>query len=365
MNKQSIYVYLTMLAVFDSLVLYFGLIRTWVNEIRGSDIRDESAWLCKGLLTLAYTCSDVSVWLIVAVTLERYLVVSHPLKAHHFSQDMRAKKIIAGIVILFFLVNVHFLFSTDLMHVTNKGYKGSEYQCKPVPGYEGLIYYAWPWVDALLYGFGPFVLISVLNAIIILKSKGYLLLAMLSINNKKKHTYYIGSNRFSQHDVPLNHTMAHDVPLNHTMAHDVPLNHTMAHDVPLNHTMAHDVPLNHTMNHDVPKLTLKHTMAHDVPNLTLNHTMAHNVPNLTLNHTMAHDLPNLTINLTMAHDVPQLTLNLTMAHDVPQRTLNHTMAHDVPQLTLNHTMAHDVPQLTLNHTMAHDVNTAYTKPHDG
>uniref|UniRef100_A0A2C9KTT3 G-protein coupled receptors family 1 profile domain-containing protein n=2 Tax=Biomphalaria glabrata TaxID=6526 RepID=A0A2C9KTT3_BIOGL len=172
MNKQSIYVYLSTLAIFDSFVLYFGLIRTWVNEIRGSDIRDESAWLCKGLPTLGYTCSDVSVWLIVAVTLERYIVVSHPLKAHHFCQDVRAKKIIAGIVVLFFLINAHFLFSTDLAQVPPKGVRHKdvvEYQCKPVQGFDGLIYIAWPWVDALLYGFGPFVLISIFNSIIILK----------------------------------------------------------------------------------------------------------------------------------------------------------------------------------------------------
>ncbi|CAL1547523.1 unnamed protein product, partial [Lymnaea stagnalis] len=118
MNQQSIYIYLSTLAIFDSLVLYFGLIRLWVNEISGLDIRNESAWICKGLPTLGYTFSDVSVWLIVAVTVERYFVVSHPFKASYFCQDIRAKKIIAGLVVVFFSINAHLLFSTDL--VVNK-----------------------------------------------------------------------------------------------------------------------------------------------------------------------------------------------------------------------------------------------------
>ena len=71
MRQQSIYMYLCALAVFDSLVLYVGLLRLWLGEITGTDIRNMSPWVCKSTLMLGYTCSDVSVWLIVAVTVER------------------------------------------------------------------------------------------------------------------------------------------------------------------------------------------------------------------------------------------------------------------------------------------------------
>ncbi|XP_059164852.1 probable G-protein coupled receptor 139 [Physella acuta] len=170
MNQQSIYVYLSTLAIFDSLVLYFGLLRLWVDEVSGLDIRTKSTWLCKGLLMLNYTSSDVSVWLIVAVTFERYVIVSHPLQAPHFCQDSRAKKIIAGIILVFLLVNFHFLFTVDLNPSKASEQKRSvRYECSPNPGYEHLIQVVWPWVDALLYGFGPFVLISVFNSIIVFK----------------------------------------------------------------------------------------------------------------------------------------------------------------------------------------------------
>lgn len=166
MKQQSIYVYLSTLAIFDSLVLYCGLLRLWVDEVSGLDIRTKSTWLCKGLLMLNYTSSHVSVWLIVAVTFERYVIVSHPLQAPHFCQDSRAKKIIAGICLVFLLVNLHFLFTVDLNPSKKRSARD---ECSANLGFEHLIQVVWPWVDALLYGFGPFVLISILNSIIVFK----------------------------------------------------------------------------------------------------------------------------------------------------------------------------------------------------
>ncbi|XP_035826524.1 probable G-protein coupled receptor 139 [Aplysia californica] len=192
MRQQSIFVYLSTLAVFDSLVLYIGLLRLWLGELTGSDIRDESRWLCKVIVALGYTCSDVSVWLIVAVTVERYIVVCHPLRAPTFCQDTRARKIVAAILLVFSLVNVHLLFSTDLEPVRSETMAGTgsaasvaaddkispgdggggevvRYKCGAVPGYQLVVSFVWPWVDALLYGFGPFLLIIIFNCFILYK----------------------------------------------------------------------------------------------------------------------------------------------------------------------------------------------------
>ncbi|RUS86114.1 hypothetical protein EGW08_006134 [Elysia chlorotica] len=179
MRQQSIYMYLCALAVFDSLVLYVGLLRLWIGEITGTDIRNISPWVCKITLMLGYTCSDISVWLIVAVTVERYIVVCHPLRARAFCQQRRAKIIIAGTVLVFGLINIHFLFSTSLVDkstVAPGPALSSVSQddqmartCGPLPGYGALVIVVWPWVDAILYGLGPFLLITVLNTVIIFK----------------------------------------------------------------------------------------------------------------------------------------------------------------------------------------------------
>ncbi|KAK3765716.1 hypothetical protein RRG08_026189 [Elysia crispata] len=178
MRQQSIYMYLCALAVFDSLVLYVGLLRLWLGEITGTDIRNMSPWVCKSTLMLGYTCSDVSVWLIVAVTVERYIVVCHPLRARAFCQQLRAKIIIAGTVLVFSFVNIHFLFSTSLVENLNiasealppESQDGETMTCGPLPGYGFLVNVVWPWVDAMLYGLGPFLFISVLNTVIIFKA---------------------------------------------------------------------------------------------------------------------------------------------------------------------------------------------------
>ena len=81
MARQSTHHFLAALAVADSLVLYIGLFRKWIGDLTSFDAQTESEWLCKGIVMLGYTCSNVSVWIIVAVTVERYIVVCHPLKA--------------------------------------------------------------------------------------------------------------------------------------------------------------------------------------------------------------------------------------------------------------------------------------------
>ena len=85
MARQSTHNFLAALAVMDSLVLYIGLCRKWLGEMTGFDPQAGAEWLCKVIVMLGYTCSDVSVWIIVAVTVERYIVVCHPLKANFVS----------------------------------------------------------------------------------------------------------------------------------------------------------------------------------------------------------------------------------------------------------------------------------------
>ena len=82
MVKVSSYHYLASLAIADTVVLFIGLLRLWLGELTGTDFHDSSDWVCKLTVSFGYTASDLSVWLIIAVTVERYIVVCFPLKAH-------------------------------------------------------------------------------------------------------------------------------------------------------------------------------------------------------------------------------------------------------------------------------------------
>ena len=71
MRKFSAYIYLAVLSLTDILVLYVGLLSMWVGELTSYYVRDQSDWSCKIYNVLGCTVSDYSVWLIIAVTVER------------------------------------------------------------------------------------------------------------------------------------------------------------------------------------------------------------------------------------------------------------------------------------------------------
>lgn len=167
MRRVSSYVYLAVLAVADTLVLFTGLLRQWIGDITGTDIRRKYDWSCKTISALGYIFSDYSVWLIIAVTVERYLAVCHPLKAQRMCSPRRAVKISVGIFALLFLINTHFFWTVQIVYYEHKGELYA--QCDGGANFEALVRTIWPWVDAFMYSFIPFITILIFNALIIRK----------------------------------------------------------------------------------------------------------------------------------------------------------------------------------------------------
>ena len=93
MRKFSTYFYLAVLASADIFVLLVGLLRLWIGELTGHDVRDTHDITCKLFTWLGYTSSDFSAWLIIAVTCERYLVVCHPFKISRLYSAVRSVKV--------------------------------------------------------------------------------------------------------------------------------------------------------------------------------------------------------------------------------------------------------------------------------
>ena len=165
MRKFSTYLYLSILSVADTLVLYVGLLRLWIGELTGSDFKDTNVWICKFVTVFGYTVSDYSVWLIIAVTVERYIVVANPFKIQTMCNIMRAVKIMLGIFAVLLAINAHFFWTVE---IRTHPYGGKNItMCGGGPNYEVLVGDAWPWVDTCLYSFIPFVVILILNVLII------------------------------------------------------------------------------------------------------------------------------------------------------------------------------------------------------
>ena len=163
-RKTSTYSYLCALALVDLLVLYVGLLRIWIGQFT-SDFVDINNVLCKIGIFLGYVCSDVSVWLIVAVTVERFIAVMFPLKAPRVCNTRNARITILCIIVLFISVNSHFLWSVQLHHYSFNNITISKCHAKPLSAH--LVEEVWPWVDAAIYSFVPFLIIIILNIYII------------------------------------------------------------------------------------------------------------------------------------------------------------------------------------------------------
>ena len=163
-KKASTYSYLSALAIMDLLVLYIGLLRLWIGQFT-IDFRTQADWVCKIIVFLGYVCSDTSVWLIIAVTAERFCVVYFPLHAPRLCNVKNARIVIFAIVLLFSSINGHFLWSVELEinHFNETVLK----TCHSRKNYQFLVEIVWPWIDAVIYSFVPFVLILVFNILII------------------------------------------------------------------------------------------------------------------------------------------------------------------------------------------------------
>ena len=163
-KKASTYSYLSALAVMDLFVLYIGLLQLWIGQFT-FEIKNQANWLCKLIVFLGYVCSDTSVWLIIAVTAERFFVVYFPLQAPRLCNVKNARIVIVGITLLFGSINCHLLWSVELEigHYNDTVVQ----QCHAKGNFTLLVHVIWPWVDAAIYSFVPFVLILVFNILII------------------------------------------------------------------------------------------------------------------------------------------------------------------------------------------------------
>ena len=85
--RQSSSLYLAFLAAVDNISLIF-IFAVWFGWI-GIHIFHKNGW-CQTILYCTYVCSFLSAWTVVSFTVERWIVVYHPLKRHRLCTRRRA-----------------------------------------------------------------------------------------------------------------------------------------------------------------------------------------------------------------------------------------------------------------------------------
>ncbi|XP_060071610.1 growth hormone secretagogue receptor type 1-like [Ylistrum balloti] len=195
-GKVSTYTYLGALAMMDLLVIYIGLLRLWIAQLSSFDIKDQTNWTCKLVAFLGYVCSDSSVWLIVAVTVERYIAVCYPLQASNLCRLKKARFTVLIPILSLCIVNSHFFWTVQLRHEKTNT-TNTVYICDAGQSFTDLVNDVWVWVDAGIYSFVPFVILSLLNGriiqkVCIAKNERTLLLSKertdIGCNSKMKHS---------------------------------------------------------------------------------------------------------------------------------------------------------------------------------
>ncbi len=179
MREKSTYLYLATLAAVDLLVIYVGLLLRWAETVTEFNLKETSEFSCRFLTAFGYTITDCSVWLIIAVTVERFIVARYPLRASAMCTRGRAAKVIVAIFLALLGLNSHFFFtsglrSTNSASPSNGTSPGNQtvvmetvsMRCTSLEGYEQM-HKIWQFVDACLYSFIPFLVLCVLNVLII------------------------------------------------------------------------------------------------------------------------------------------------------------------------------------------------------
>jgi hypothetical protein len=122
MRKHSTYVYLAILSVIDLLALWLGLMRDYLAH--GYGIYIKSMWLCKLHSFLFYYTLDLSSWVLVAVSLDRFLAITFVFSSYTrkvLLKLLAKPKLICCVICSCLLVlNLHLLFYVEIKNqITN------------------------------------------------------------------------------------------------------------------------------------------------------------------------------------------------------------------------------------------------------
>jgi len=174
MRGTSTCVYLQWMAVADLFVLVSGMITEWVEAVFDIVFKEIDQRLCKLEKFTFYTSSDMSIWICVAFTIDRYVAVSFPLQHRHSCfRPSKAKYYALAASLAAVSKNLHVFWTrgtefrpvndslsdTELEFVSNCG--------RPTDNYRHFEFYVRPWIAFALIFAAPFCVIVFCNTFII------------------------------------------------------------------------------------------------------------------------------------------------------------------------------------------------------
>ena len=162
MRHTVVYFYLALLAIADTGVLMLSALKTWIRVLSGFELLHVSDFGCKTIMFLFLISMHMSAWLLVAMTIDRLIAVTFPLKTSAWCTTKRAVYTSISLLFACILLNSHIFGTYHLV------YKGQRHKCS-FSRDNVFMLKIFPWLKLSTYSILPFVLILVMNLVIIHK----------------------------------------------------------------------------------------------------------------------------------------------------------------------------------------------------
>ena len=224
----KIYIYLSILSIFDLCVLFFGLFNDWLIDLNLFNLKLFSSFTCKTITFLAYLSSHCSSTFIVITTSIRLLAIYCPYKSAQLTQIKSVKLITLTFLFIFCLFNLHLFWTIQLNEVNESGLfkelllSSNFSENESVPFYDEIKNLTiisfeckivkntfteniWPVADKLVYSLIPFVLIFTFNILII-----------VNIKKSQNYKYILYISKLKNDSSMLNDDKNEKSPLNRT-----------------------------------------------------------------------------------------------------------------------------------------------------
>jgi hypothetical protein len=162
LSQTSCGIYFILLAVFDLIALISGLHHCLTI---GYHIPVPNALYCRARNFLLYTSMDMVSWMIVAISVDRFLKVKYPLRARVYCTQKLSMIVSCVLATILILKNIHLstVFIGDFTDDTDDN-------CDPNPAYPTYVSFfknIWPWIDLVTFALLPVIIITSSNIFII------------------------------------------------------------------------------------------------------------------------------------------------------------------------------------------------------
>lgn len=189
----TVYLYLSMLAIFDTCVLLSGLGNEWISHTFNFNLKDSSEIMCKSLTYLGFFFSHCSSFIVVLITGLRFLAIYSPLQATRFTNKKKVACICSALISTAAILNAPYLWmmnlnpenNDEIFHLLNELSKDtninkldllvslnmtSEAKCSMFKEHSKA---TWAIIDQMVYCVIPFILILVFITQIIRNMRKY------------------------------------------------------------------------------------------------------------------------------------------------------------------------------------------------